>query len=187
APPPRERPRRPPRGGNRPGDPEGAGGERVRGRRGRDGGGGPRWPGEGPPPGGAPPRPPLEPLHGGARVEAQRVERALEPEEDVRRASQRRGPLDLSPGVGGRVRCTAREPPDERVEHVEAVSVEIERQLPPRPASPPQGSRPRGGEASLRAAQRVHVQPPVGEPHGYGTRVQAGAGEQRWLEDRLDR
>src|SRR5438034_343998 len=106
------------------------------------------WPPtEGARPGGDPPRPPLEPFDGCAGVEAQRVERALEPEEEVRRAGQRRGSLNLSPGVGGRVRCTAREPPDERVEHVETVSVEVERQLPPRPASPPQGPRPGGRES----------------------------------------
>src|SRR5207245_6448457 len=139
--------------------PEGPLGEGARGRRGRDGGGGPGWQGEGAPPGGAPPRPPLEPLHGGARVEAQRVERALEPEEDVRRASERRGSLDLSPGVGGRVRCTAREPPAERDERVEAVSVEVEPPLPTRPASPPQGSRRRDSEARLLDPPRLHPHP----------------------------
>src|SRR5204862_7680364 len=114
---PRERVRRPTRSGERTGESEGALGDRVQGRLERERGGGTRLPGEVAPPGGDPPRPPLEPLHGGARVEAQRVGRALEPEEAVRRASERRGPLDLSPGVGGRVRCAARQPPDERGEH----------------------------------------------------------------------
>src|SRR5206468_10140819 len=99
--------------------PRGPGGVRARGRLGGDRRGGTRLPGEVAPAGGNPPRPPLEPFDGCARVEAQRVERALEPEEEVRRAGQRRGSLDPSPKVGGRVRCTALEPPDERVEHVE--------------------------------------------------------------------
>src|SRR5204862_1020991 len=104
APQPRERARRPPRSGERTGESEGALGDRVQGRLERERGGGTRLPGEVAPPGGDPPRPPLEPLHGGARVEAQRVERALEPEADVRRASERRGSRDLAPGAGGRGR-----------------------------------------------------------------------------------
>src|SRR2546430_7565181 len=39
---------------------------------------------------------------------------------------------------------------------------------------PSQRARPGGDETRLRDAEGVHVQPPVGEPHAHGARVEAG-------------
>ena len=177
----------PTRRDERRGESEQAVGDRVQGGVQRERRGGTRLPGEVAPAGGDPPCAPRQPLDAAARVEAERVERAFEREENPRRPGQRSVPRVCPAGVRGRVWSAAREPADERVERVEAVGVEVERQLPPCPARPPQGAGPRGDETGLGDAQRVHVQPPVGEPHPHGTRVHAGAGELRWLDDRLHR
>src|SRR5882762_9327483 len=149
--------------------------------------GGTRLPGEVAPAGRDPPGPPREPLDAGTGIQAERVEGALEREEQARGAGQPRVARVRSARVVECVGGATREPADERVERVEAVGVEVERQLPSGSAPPPEGAGPRGHETRLHNAQRVHIQPPVGEPHVHGTRVHGGAGELRWLDDRLHR
>src|SRR5207249_7395919 len=105
---PRERVRRPTRRGERAGEPEYAMGDRVQRRLECERRGRTRLPAEVAPAGGDPPRPPLEPFDGCARVEAQRGERALEREAEVRGAGERRGALHLSPGARRAVRGRAR-------------------------------------------------------------------------------
>src|SRR5206468_9591270 len=97
-----------------------------------------------------PPRAPREALDAGARVETERVEGALEPEVHARRAGQRCVVRDLPARVAQPVGGTAREPAQQRVERVETVGVEVERQLAACCARPPQGARPRGDETRLR-------------------------------------
>src|SRR5207247_1027981 len=88
----------------------------------------------------------------GARLHGHRIERTLQGEQDARRA------LERAPAPHGRG-VAPNDPGHERVERVEAVGVEIEREHAPGRAPPPEGTGPGRDEPRLRHAQRVDVQP----------------------------
>src|SRR5439155_1084432 len=115
----------------------------------------------------APPRyrpaAPLQALDAGAGLEPERVERALQADEHARRA--RKGPAAGVARVAIRspVAAPGRDPAQQRIERVQAVGVEVERQCAAVPVPPAQRARARGDQAGLREPQRVDVEVARGE------------------------
>ena len=118
---------------------------------------------------------PVAPAHAlgvGARLHGHRIERTLQGEQDARRA------LERAPAPHGRG-VAPNDPGHERVERVEAVGVEIEREHAPGRAPPAEGTGPGRDEATLRHAQRVDVQPTVRKAHRGAAAVERRPGKHR--------
>ena len=111
------------------------------------------------------------------RIHAERegIERPLEREANLRRASElvfgRRG-------VQGR----AGNPRHKRIEHAQAVGVEIEDKRALVGPPPSHRAAPVRDQSGLLHAQRIHLHSPIGEMHGGGAAVDDRPGEQRRSE-----
>ena len=125
------------------------------------------------------PAAPLQALEARPDVEAERVERPLQAHEHPGRSCER---LDRAivriARIAARRHVAPRDPAQQRVERVQAVGVEIERQPSTVPATPAQGTPTGSDQAGLHEAQRIDVQVPVRQPHRREPRIERRAGKQ---------
>ena len=125
-------------------------------------------------------RPRLQPLHRSLSIHSHRIQRTGKSQVHARRTPQRPVP-----------KTRPRQPTDQRVDHIEAVDIEVDDQVVSRPPlpliGPPPAEPTRGGgeQAGLDHPERVDEHLPVGESDPGRTAVDRRAGEHR-LGERND-